>query len=105
MQKVVWLTVCGVFSAACVGVILTFLFVPEDAIHSVSRAISFPHRDCPLCGMTRAFCAISKGHFDQAVALNKGSVFLFTLFVAVPSCFIVGVLWRLKKKRDGLYVG
>jgi len=35
---------------------------------------------CPLCGMTRAFCAISAGRLDEALSLNRGAPALYALF-------------------------
>ncbi len=41
-------------------------------------------RPCPLCGITRAFCALAKGHWAQAIHLHALSplafVMLFSLF-------------------------
>jgi len=41
-------------------------------------------RPCPLCGLTRAFCALAKGHWTQAVHFHALSplafVMLFSLF-------------------------
>lgn len=41
-------------------------------------------RPCPLCGITRAFCALAKGHWTQAVHFHALSplafVMLFSLF-------------------------
>jgi len=35
---------------------------------------------CPGCGMTRAFCALSSGRFDEALSWNRGAPALYTLF-------------------------
>jgi hypothetical protein len=35
---------------------------------------------CPLCGMTRAFCALSAGRFREAVSWNRGAPALYALF-------------------------
>ena len=35
---------------------------------------------CPLCGMTRAFCALSAGRFDEALSWNRGAPALYSLF-------------------------
>lgn len=35
---------------------------------------------CPLCGMTRAFCALSAGRFDEALNWNRGAPALYSLF-------------------------
>jgi len=41
-------------------------------------------RPCPLCGLTRAFCALAKGHWSQAIRFHALSplafVMLFSLF-------------------------
>lgn len=42
--------------------------------------------ECPLCGMTRAFYAISHGHFSQAIHLNAFSLALYF--------FLAGLLLR-----------
>jgi Protein of unknown function (DUF2752) len=38
---------------------------------------------CPLCGMTRSFCALSAGRFSEAVAWNRGG----------PVLYVCGWLW------------
>jgi hypothetical protein len=41
-------------------------------------------RPCPLCGITRAFCALAKGHWTEAIRFHALSplafVLLFSLF-------------------------
>jgi hypothetical protein len=42
-----------------------------------------PHRvcpGCPLCGMTRSFCAMSSGRFMEAVRWNRGGPALYVTF-------------------------
>jgi Protein of unknown function (DUF2752) len=39
--------------------------------------------ECPLCGMTRAFYAISHGHFAQAIHFNAFSLALYFLLVGL----------------------
>lgn len=48
-------------------------------------------RPCPLCGMTRGFCALAKGHIAEAIAFNLLSPAAFLAFLAV------GVTGRLPK--------
>ena len=36
-------------------------------------------RPCPLCGLTRALCALAKGHFGQAIAFNALSPLAFLM--------------------------
>jgi hypothetical protein len=40
-------------------------------------------RPCPFCGLTRAFCAIAKGHLDKAVHFHALSPLAFVLFFAM----------------------
>ena len=40
----------------------------------------FHCRGCPLCGMTRAFCALSSGRFREAFDFNRGAPALYALF-------------------------
>lgn len=42
-----------------------------------------PHRvcpGCPLCGMTRSFCAMSSGRFAEAMRWNRGGPVLYIAF-------------------------
>ena len=39
--------------------------------------------ECPLCGMTRAFYAISHGHFAQAINFNALSLALYFCLAAL----------------------
>ena len=36
---------------------------------------------CPVCGITRAFCELSKGNIFQACKLNLSSLFVVSFFV------------------------
>jgi hypothetical protein len=36
---------------------------------------------CPACGITRAFCELSKGNFEQAYKLNFSSIFVAFFFL------------------------
>jgi len=40
-------------------------------------------RDCPSCGLTRAFAAIGHGRFDDAIHYHRGSPFVFALASAL----------------------
>jgi hypothetical protein len=59
-----------------------------------------PHRTCPgcpLCGMTRSFCAMSSGQWQVAEHWNRGGPPLYGLFwlwllVGLTYCLIKGVL-------------
>lgn len=37
---------------------------------------------CPVCGITRAFCELSKGNISRAYHLNVSSLFVASFFVS-----------------------
>jgi len=57
--------------------------------------------DCPGCGMTRAFIAISSGQFARAWRFNPAS-FIIYLFVALQIPWHTIQIWRLKNRRHPL---
>ena len=54
--------------------------------------------DCPGCGLTRAFIAISHGQFLQAWEFNHASFFVYA-FVAAQLPWHLVQLWRLARHR------
>ena len=92
------LTACGIVSLGGVAIVAMFFVLPEETLHAISGAVSFPHNDCPFCGMTRAFCAIVQGDFSRAMTLNRGSVPLF-LFLSVTSVFFASVMFFFLKSE------
>lgn len=84
MARSAWLIVWGIFSVVGFTIVMMFFLLPEDLLHAISGAVSVPHNDCPLCGMTRAFCSISNGELEKAYALNKGSIPLFAVLFVSP---------------------
>jgi hypothetical protein len=66
-----------------------------------------PHRvcpGCPFCGMTRSFCAMSSGHFAQALRWNRagpGLYLAFWLWTLCASCVGLRLIFnRLKLRRQ-----
>lgn len=47
---------------------------------------------CPLCGMTRAFCALSAGRFDEALSWNRAAPTLYALFWLWTACALAYLL-------------
>lgn len=80
---VVWLIVSGALSSAIAAPFL----LSQDTVLSLGAALQSQAHDqgtCALCGMTRAFVAISEGDFARAFLLNPGSIPLY-LAIAVNS--------------------
>jgi hypothetical protein len=75
-----WLIV----SAILLSILIAPLFLSETALLSTSTVFRLPNHDqgiCFLCGMTRAFIAISRGSLAEAVAFNNWSVALYEIIV------------------------
>ena len=76
--KSAWLIVSAVVLAALA---MPFVF-PEAYILRTSGAFQLPHEEterCLLCGMTRAFLAISRGDLSAAIEANRWSIELYAL--------------------------
>ena len=78
---IAWLIV----SAMLLVILLSAAVAPVDAILRVSATLQLPHGEhgtCPLCGMTAAFLAISRGQFGAALDANSGSLVLYGMLLA-----------------------
>jgi hypothetical protein len=76
-----WLIV----SASLLLILAAVFIIPDRTVLSWSASVQVPHQDgaaCLLCGMTRAFLALSHGLPGEAMWLNPWSVPLFGCFLA-----------------------
>lgn len=77
-------------------IIMSFVLSPEQIESGQGITKIFPKcafksltgYSCPTCGMTRAFCAISRCEFRKACDYNFFSCPLYL-------CFVLGALWWL----------
>jgi hypothetical protein len=78
----------------------TRVFLPgfESPLPSMCSSQVLFGVDCPGCGLTRAFIAISHGNFGQAWQLNRAGWIVYA-FVAMQIPWHVIQLWR---RRRGL---
>ncbi|HEU4539014.1 MAG TPA: DUF2752 domain-containing protein, partial [Polyangiaceae bacterium] len=89
------------------ALVVSFAVTPEDI--EAGRVVLSPAchfkatfgRECPTCGLTRAFCALSHGRLDDARRYNRASPPLYALWWAgscaapmrsSPRTLTVGVL-------------
>ena len=65
------------------AVFITSIFYnPPDVPHfTVCIFKSLTGFDCPGCGLTRSFCALSKGNLSRAFYFNKLGPFLYVIFL------------------------
>ena len=91
---IAWLIV----SAMLLVLLLSAAVAPVDAILRVSAALQLPHGahdTCPVCGMTEAFLAISRGQFGAALDANSGSLALYGMLSANE---LAVAAWLLSRK-------
>ena len=73
-----------VLSALALFALFRWLSPPNEPSFHLCPFYWLTARPCPLCGTTRAFCALAKGHWAQAIHFHALSplafVMLFSLF-------------------------
>ena len=74
----------AVLAAAGLFAFFWWLSPPNEPFFHLCPFYWLTARPCPLCGITRAFCALAKGHWAQAIHFHALSplafVMLFSLF-------------------------
>ena len=89
----VWLIV----SAILLLVLLSFIILPDRILMPLGAACQLQHSNlepCPLCGMTRAFIAVSHGRFHQAITLNSWSLVLYSTILVNELLAAIFLLFR-----------
>jgi len=98
--KVAFVSAWLIVSSIALLIMLSPYVLSDGALLSASRAFQFQHRDqkqCALCGMTRAFIAISRGDLDEAFVLNRSSVALHRILLTNELLFTIFLVGRIKK--------
>jgi Protein of unknown function (DUF2752) len=78
-------------------IVVSFVVSPEDiASGAVWLSPECPmrlllHRECPTCGMTRAFAAIGHGQWNEALGYNRAAPIVFFAFVAAIIFGLLGL--------------
>ena len=63
--------------------LISFIYHPADEpAFTVCIFKNLSGLDCPGCGLTRSFCALSQGHLAKAFYFNKLGPFLYVVFAA-----------------------
>ena len=90
-----------IISSILLVIILSPYVWSDEALLSASEVLQFQHLNqerCPLCGMTRAFIAISRGDLDGAIDFNRWSIALYQILLAnelLVSLFLISRVRRL----------
>ena len=91
-----WLIV----SAILLSVFMAPYFLSESTLLYASEAFALPHHNqepCFMCGMTRAFIAISRGNLAEAVTFNRWSVALYGILLANELSAAIFLASRIRK--------
>ncbi len=76
------------------------LTLPPEFINQLVNAVTPPHEECPLCGMTHAYIAMAQGDVKSAWACNAGAPFFFIAgLVNGGAALIFAVVACLKRCR------
>ena len=68
----VWLPVWAVLSCLLLAPSLMALAISPDRMNSLAASVAVPHRECPLCGMTRGYAEMARGDIRAAWGWNRG---------------------------------
>jgi hypothetical protein len=91
-----WLIV----SVILLSMLIAPYFLSETTLLYTSSTFRLPNHEqgtCSLCGMTRAFIAISRGNFAEAVAFNDWSVALYGTVVVNELSAAIFLASRMRK--------
>ena len=78
MIREIGLPVWAVLSCLLLAPSLMALVISPDGMNSLAASVAVPHRECPLCGMTRGYVEMARGNAGGAWAWNRGAPFWFT---------------------------
>jgi len=85
--KVVWL----ILTLITVTVLLMPVILDKQAVLEITPtcvSISRFGTECAVCGMSRSFLEITDGNLKEAIDINNGSVYVYSLFLLNSISFI-----------------
>ena len=69
--------------AALLFLVFWWAAPPDDPAVRLCPFYWLTGRPCPLCGITRAFCALAKGHWAQAIHFHALSPLAFAMLFSL----------------------
>ena len=107
-----WTEVKSAFIASWIiasGIIFCLFLIPgifyQQVLISISNFLQAPHQEpCPLCGMTEAFIAISKGKLALAMELNPWSTKLYAVILINEALAILILMYIVGKFAKSKYL-
>lgn len=80
----VWKNVWIFYSTMIAALLFALMLIPREQLLNntpVCESLASTGNECFACGMTRGFASISEVDIDGANSANKGSVYVFGIFV------------------------
>ncbi len=104
--KIAMLIVWLVLSTVVLLILISPFLLSQNTLFALSRLCELnhvPHIESPLFGMTRAFIDISRGEIRPAAQLNKGSAYLYGIFLLNEFILFGFLVYKLTNKRRSNY--
>ncbi len=105
MVRKVWLPVWAVLSCLLLAPSLMALAISPDGMNSLAASVAVPHRECPLCGMTRGYAEMARGNIRAAWGWNRGAPVWFMAGLLNGGAAVVYLAWlwrgRAGKRING----
>lgn len=78
------------------------LLVSPGRMNALAAAASVPHRECPLCGMTRGYVEMARGNVRAAWELNRAAPFWFSAGLVSGGAAVVylALAWRRGRRAQ-----
>ena len=97
----VWLPVWAVLSCLLLAPSLMALAISPDRMNSLAVSVAVPHRECPLCGMTRGYAEMARGDIRAAWGWNRGAPVLFMAGLLNGGAAAVYLAWCWRRMPQG----
>lgn len=102
MIRKIWLPVWAILSCLLLVPSLMALVVNREGMNSLAASVALPHRECPLCGMTRGYGEMARGNIGAAWGWNRGAPFWFTAGLLNGGAALVYLAWCWRKRAGRL---
>lgn len=81
------------------------LVVSPGGMNSLAHSVAVPHRECPLCGMTRGYVEMARGDVHAAWEWNRGAPFWFIFGLLNGGAAVVYLAWCWQRRAGHLRKG
>jgi hypothetical protein len=99
--KTVWKTVWIFYSTMIAALLFALMLMPREQLLNNTpdcESLASTGKECFACGMTRGFGSVSEFDIDGANSANKGSVYIFGIFVLNTLIFVSYITIYINKK-------